>query len=46
MRMVWKYIYRKERKVFETFQQQSRSARDKKDKEEILLLRNEVSECL
>ena len=28
--------------MFETFQQQARSARDKKDKEEILILKNEV----
>ena len=36
-------LCRKERKMFETYQQQARTARDKKDKEDILLLRNEVS---
>lgn len=33
---------RKERKMFETYQQQARTARDKKDKEDITALRNEV----
>lgn len=37
--------YRKERKMFETYQQQARTARDKKDKEDILILRNEVHKC-
>lgn len=34
--------YRKERKMFESYQQQARTARDKKDKEDILILRSEV----
>ena len=34
--------FRKERKMFETYQQQARTARDRKDKEDITVLRNQV----
>ena len=36
-------IGRKDRRVFEAYQREARAARDKKDKEEIEALRNEVS---
>lgn len=35
--------FRKERKMFEAYQQQARTARDRKDKEDISALRNQVS---
>ena len=40
---VHSYACRKDRRVFEAYQHEARAARDKKDKEEIEALRNEVS---
>ena len=37
-----KYFFRKERKIFETYQKEFKTERSKKDKEEIAALKQEV----